>query len=459
MTDDYSPDSFNRTALLLAHELGDAVDGVSCHDESHISIIAGPGVCATRSGHAALLTAVKTAVRAFGQVRVALHDPAAKVLGGPDAGVSLASVVTGEGARLEEFGELASDDCVVVLGECPEGVSARPAWLTASWTGWTALVAPTVDATQEQAPTNGNELAAIAAGALLVAERFFMLLPGSETVVGRRVAKVDLWAPIEHDFGAPPDLAHAPAHWWLLGLGHLGQGYAHAISWLDFAVPSEVQVVLQDAETTVMANHSTGVLTPAGSVGERKTRVTAASLDKCGYQTVIVERRMTRLTPAGSEDMHVALVGVDNLATRRGIDDYNWRTAIDVGIGSGAHDFDGMTIIRFPGRPSGEIPAWQERPGQSVPGPLPSAPGLDACGLTELNGIAVGASFIGAIAGALAVAEACRPLHGGVGHAIQCRELRSGETEMVAARAVSAPISVPLTSSRAHSQPPRREPA
>jgi len=230
-------------------------------------------------------------------------------------------------------------------------------------------------------------------------------------------------------------------------LGHLGQGYAHAISWLDFAEPSEVQVVLQDTQVTVKANHSTGVLTPAGSEGDRKTRVAAASLDKCGYQTVIIERRMTRFTPAQEEDMHVALVGVDNLATRRGIDDYSWRTTIDVGIGSGARDFDGMTILRFPGRPSAEIPAWQDQPDKSAHQPQLSAPGLDACGQTELNGVAVGASFVGAIAGALAVAEACRPLHGGVAHAVQCRELRADETELVTTAPARLPVAASLKTS------------
>ena len=74
MTNEYGADNFNRTALLLAHELGDHVEGVGRHLQSHVSIVAGSRVCATRNGHAALLTALKTAVRAFGEVDVALYD-------------------------------------------------------------------------------------------------------------------------------------------------------------------------------------------------------------------------------------------------------------------------------------------------------------------------------------------------------------------------------------------------
>lgn len=90
-----------------------------------------------------------------------------------------------------------------------------------------------------------------------------------------------------------------------------------------------------------------------------------------------------------------------------------------------------MTILRFPGRPSDQVPSWQDRSDQPRPLPKLSAPDLDACGLTEINGVAVGQASSGAIAGALAVAEACRPLHGGAAHAVQCRDLLADEAESV----------------------------
>lgn len=42
----------------------------------------------------------------------------------------------------------------------------------------------------------------------------------------------------------------------VLGLGHLGQAYAYAISWLDDMSPSGVDVTLQDVQRTAPANHS-----------------------------------------------------------------------------------------------------------------------------------------------------------------------------------------------------------
>ena len=217
MTNDYSANNFSRTALLLAHELGDPAGGVNHLNRSEVSIVAGPRVCATRTGHAALLTAVKTAVRAFGTVSVALADPSTAVLGGPESALSLADAVSGEGARLVDIEAVASSDSVIVLGDCPDSMSPRGAWLTAYWTGWTAAVVPTADVGQDQVPADGNVLAAIAAGALAIAERFFGLLPDSEVGVGRRSMSVDLWASNEKNDAAPPELRYCPAHWWLLG--------------------------------------------------------------------------------------------------------------------------------------------------------------------------------------------------------------------------------------------------
>jgi hypothetical protein len=52
---------------------------------------------------------------------------------------------------------------------------------------------------------------------------------------------------------------------------------------------------------------------------------------------------------------------------------------------------------------------------------------VDACGLTELAGKAVGASFVGAAAATLAVAEAVRELHGGHGRDVVAVSVESLE--------------------------------
>lgn len=68
-----------------------------------------------------------------------------------------------------------------------------------------------------------------------------------------------------------------PAAWWLVGLGHLGQAYSWVLSLLNYEKPSQVRVVLQDTDKTTPANHSTGLLTPAGPNGLHKTRLIAAA--------------------------------------------------------------------------------------------------------------------------------------------------------------------------------------
>jgi hypothetical protein len=155
-----------------------------------------------------------------------------------------------------------------------------------------------------------------------------------------------------------------------IGLGHLGQASAWVISWIPYTDPSGIEAVLQDTDDTTPANYSTGVLTPEGSNGVPKTRLTAAALENAG------------LTPP------------------------DHRTA---------------PRKRLPGERHVALPAWQPREPHAVTIPLTAAVAdlqehHDPCGVTELAGKAVGAAFVGVTAGCLAIAEALRELHGGTGH-------------------------------------------
>jgi hypothetical protein len=75
---------------------------------------------------------------------------------------------------------------------------------------------------------------------------------------------------------------------------------------------------------------------------------------------------------------------------------------------------------RFPGAvPSNEVIGWQD---ENQPVIIPDTPAFgdlsqrhDQCGVVELAGKAVGASFVGVVAACFAVAEASRELHGGKG--------------------------------------------
>jgi hypothetical protein len=448
------PEQISRTALLFIRQAGDAGAGAEHHQRFSVRILTSAETCAVREGQAALITAVKTAVRAVSneeaddtsaRVTVVLPDPTQVVLGGPCSGAALGNILEFEGARV--VGELTDGEEVstIVLGHAPSEIRPEADWTIATWSGWTASVAP-FKLAQSGDHCDGNVLAAIAAGALAVAEVFLCFSREAGDDAGERRIQLDLWSPETNEGSDSPPLRYAPAQWWLLGLGHLGQAYAHAISWLDYPNPTEVDVVVQDIQRTVPANHSTGLLTPRGSKFQPKTRLVAEALEQCGLNTVIIERLMDEPTPVRASDMHVALVGVDNRPTRRQIDTFGWKTTIDVGLGAGTRDFDGITLFRFPGRPSADIPAWQEpAPGSAPADDEVSAPDLDPCGIARLNGVAVGASFVGAIAGVVAVSEALRPLHGGDARSVLC--LSVGEAAADGApttRSVDLPVAFEL---------------
>ncbi|TDW19453.1 hypothetical protein [Kribbella kalugense] len=449
------PEHVSRTSLLFMRRAGDAAVGAEWHQAFALRIIASTETCSHREGQAAVITAVKTAVRALSfdngdstsRVTVALLSPEQPVLGGPSAGLPLGEIVQQEGAGLATELEVDPATPTIILGQPPAEMAPGNAATIATWTDWTAEVSPYSAVQPDSYRSDGNVLAAIAAGALAVAAAFFHFARLDDDNLCQDALRFDLWSPEQPEGRVPPKLRYAPAQWWLLGLGHLGQAYAHAISWLDYAIPAEVDVALQDVQRTVPANHSTGLFTPRGSDGRHKTRLVADALERCGLNTSIIERLMDESTAVRASDMHVALVGVDNLATRRSIDTFGWRTAIDVGIGTGADDFDGITLVRFPGRASASIPAWQETaPGAKPPaGDVMVTRDLDPCGVARLNGIAVGASFVGTFAGVLAVTEALRPLHGGTARSVLCLSIRDAEIDGAqAVQQVEPPVALEL---------------
>ena len=419
------PDGVHRTVLLAAHDgTQPTLDAaIAAHDRTGIVICADTQTCRDASGQAAILTAVVTARRAFGTVIVHAEVPAAILAAGVFKGRALADAVANQGARLlsaEAPGAVAEAWPVLLLGP---GTSVFPGkhltTLRASWRGWTARVAPA--GLPGEAAGTTCVLASIAAAALGVSEAFGAVrsAPGSEA--GYRDIALNLWNPGADHPDNGPGLSHAPAAWWLVGLGHLGQASAWVITWLPYADPSGIEVVLQDTDRTTPANYSTGVLTPEGSDGVPKTRLVAAALENAGLTTRIIERRAGSDFRAAPGERHVALLGVDNLPTRRLTSGTGWTLAIDAGLGDQPGNFDSILIHRFPGgRRSDEIPAWQPREPHAVAIPQTAAfadlqEHHDPCGVAELAGKAVGAAFVGITAACLAITEALREFHGGTG--------------------------------------------
>jgi hypothetical protein len=451
------PDQLDRTVMIAVHD-GSAATieaAEAAHAATGVVFVADNDVCGSINGQAATLTAVATAVRAFGNVHVLLDRPEAAIHAGLHRGVALQDVVKAEGGQLiayEDVAQVPANWPTVLFGATtvvPRSAQCAPT-LRAQWRGWTAAVEPAQFPAPSAAPEDGCVLAAIAAGALVVSEAFNMVLARGGSDAGYRQVALNLWRPGSTDNG--PALRYAPAYWWLVGLGHLGQAYSWVLSWLEYEEPSQVQVVLQDTDRTTKANHSTGILTPVNPARQRKTRRVAALLDRVGYDTHIIERRLDASIALTPTDIHVALLGVDNLASRRLISDIGWQLAIETGLGAGPFNFSSIMMRRFPGRTgSADVPGWAESALQ--PATVPDSPAFDdlrrrtdTCGLTELAGKAVGASFVGAVAATLAVSEAVRELHGGTGSDITTISLDTFDLIHTPATTIANVVSLPLIS-------------
>lgn len=452
----------SRTVLLALHTGDDPTveAAIARHERTGVHITADAATCTSPTGQAATLTAVATAVRAFGHVHVHLDEPNAEVIGGLAAGEALGDAVATLGACLDLL-----DADVQVSVRWPElclgtstprpsidtvatGVAVAPGpVLRVGWSGWTGTVAPVRDGDGRR--DDVCVLAAVVAAGLGVTEAFLWTkdLPGSDA--GYRRVTLNLWSPGRSD-DAGPALAYAPAAWWLVGLGHLGQAYAWVLSWIDYADPAEVEIVLQDTEETEPGNHSTGLLTAAGSQDEPKTRMVAAALDTIGVRTRIIERRLGSGDRVRQAEAHVALLGVDNIPTRRLTSGVGWRLAVDAGLGSGADDFTAMLIRRFPGTcDSADVAGWRDDGGEPARVPATDAfsnlaAALDECGLVELAGKAVGASFVGVVAACFAVAEAVREIHGGHGLDVLAVDLTNAQVAHADAEVPADVVALPL---------------
>jgi hypothetical protein len=444
------PDEVDRTALLGVHLGTQPTLEASLQNQRGTGLI----VCADRYastdplGQAALLTAVLTGVRAFGTVLVECALEQVTIATGPFRDRRLGDVLVEQGATLS--GDIDSVPPVwpiVLIGptSTPSTGTNNRIVLRSTWQGWIARVTPSAAPLIQTSPP--CVLAAIGAAALAVSEAFGAVLgrPGRDS--GFRSISLNLWRPgSTEDHG--PKLAHAPQAWWLVGLGHLGQAYAWVISNLQYANP--VEVVLQDTDATVPANHSTGIFTPVGSRGTLKTRMTMSVLEDARFTTRLIERRLDESLRAQPSEAHVALLGVDNLPARRLISEVGWVFAIDVGLGSGAKNYDSLLLRRFPGDlPSDQIAAWaQEAPTEIA---VPSSPAFqhlqdnfEACGVVELAGKAVGASFVGVVAAVLAVAEATKELHGGRGLDVLSVNLGADQIQLAETERPADVISVEL---------------
>lgn len=426
-------DKFNRTAKQLI-DSGKA----SNHDEAVailksfvLQIRVGPGVDQNPAAQAALLTAVNAGSRAFlGGVNVQLDDNVVLTKGW-GAGESLTTAIVHFGGRIVDH--LDNVHPTLIVGR-PGTVVSGEITLYVTSTGWVGGI---VENENNRLRGCSISLAGVLAGALGVSECFQYCL--GSPFAGRRDVGASLWRPDLNWRDAEaigPELNRLPTRLWLLGLGHLGQANAWSLGFLPYKSPSDAHFYMMDDDVLVEGNLSTGLLANSSGINQQKTRVVARQLEKIGFKTSIVERRYDKNTIPTALEPEIALAGFDKPEPRRLLGN-GFKHVVDVGLGSGPVDYLDILIHTFPSILD-PMTQFREQPPSNLH--ASSAPYMDeakrlielgqnsgdaTCGMIAVAGITVGAAFVGAIAGAFAIADMLRLMNGGQNFSVLSLDLRS----------------------------------
>lgn len=318
-----------------------------------------------------------------------------------------------------------------------------------SHAGWSARVSP-CGWGGDLAGTEGNVLAGIIGAGLALSELFSMRL-GLSPESGRRPAEFSLWRPDlspTDQTAIGPDLAYLPSEAWVLGLGHVGQGFLWALSMLPFESPGAVALVLQDFDRAVSANVGSQCLMSRGDAGKRKTRLCREFLERRGFDPAIIDARFDDRTRRHADQPAVAVCAFDGQGPRWLLDEAGFDQVIVAGVGGRVSDFDEVQVhglplagcsakdIWTPGRDDGFATrlAAENRFYRSV---------LEQhrCGELELAGTSVAVPFVGAVAGAMLAAELVRTLTGGPQYSFTRLHLRSVDERRVRPRSAGQDLS------------------
>jgi len=351
----------------------------------------------TPAGQAAVLTAVATAMKCFGQISVSCpSDPALHNHRFP-IGRSLMAACSSLGATISRDGQ-ATHQILVGVQE-----SSTPFAVRCWWDGWLAGYRPRWDAVP--LGSSLNPLAGVFAGALSVREVFAQVR--GESRAGRRESVISLWEPWM-DTSLPdvgPTVAYVPKKLWIVGLGHVGQGYLWNLGFL----PAGTQLVLQDYQDVGDENVGTGLVTSARDVGSRKTRVAAAWADALGWRSEIIERRFTVDREIDTSRPPIVLTALDDVVPRIAVAQARFPYLVDAGLGHSASDFEAIQVrvIR-----SSDPHTWTVGLTSASHDRLlatePYAELSDQCGAFTLASASVAVPFVGACAGALVLSQAIR---------------------------------------------------
>ena len=419
-----------------------------------LQIDAGVGISESETRQAMLLTAVNTAVRAFpGGVRVRLRENGRMGVSWAD-GMDMATAVETNGGEIVE--SLDRDHPTLVIGDVREQPVGSLV-LHTTWEGWSGGV---VEETKDRlAESLEFPLSGILAASLGVSEAFQNLR--GNAVAGRRSTGLSLWEPLcdwrdRHAYGEP--CLYLPKRLWLIGLGHLGQAYAWALSFLPYEDRSSVDLLLQDFDRIVKANRSTGMLSDDSVVGEKKARVVAGRMEALGFNTAVTERHFDSATRRNVNEPGVALGGVDDPAPRRLFEEAGFDLIVDAGLGGGPRNYLDILMHSFPSGVEAAN-AWVERavPSTNSVVDQPAYQDLQRrlsktteltygeirCGIIEVAGTSIGAAFVGCVAATFVLSEVLRYLAGGPRIEVLGVALRSPHKPQVSFNALQGTVANP----------------
>jgi hypothetical protein len=429
-------DTLDRLAktLMVKHSVGYG-ESLAMLSRFRLNLFCDDTISRSPSLQAALLTAVNTGKRAFhGGVFVAMPESIPCLLNWPLASnlndVVLALGASFAAARHDGFSH------TLYLGRQTERVEGSFLVVCSGWRGGIvpAAVAP------EWIGGDDFALGGIAAAALGVAQGF-LGVSGISTRQVESLQGCSLWRP-DLPWTSPsadgPEIEVLPKNLWMLGLGHLGQAYLWAFSLLPYAQPSDLHFLLQDFDSAVVGNYSSGLLCEAHNVGRRKTRLCAEWLEDRGFQTTIVERRFDALTRRTGQEPYVACCGFDSAESRRILESVGFDFIVECALGSDTARFDRIILHTFPDASRKPDEIWSKSPSSSVDRRLiKEFQTTGDCGILAetLARKAISTSFSGAFAGALVAGELLRALHGGIRCEYVHHHLRHGGSNRTIVRA------------------------
>ena len=424
-------DNLNRLAkaVMQRHHV-DYPKALSLLEELRLHLICTPTVARRAEYQAALLTAVNTGKRAFlGGVTVEVPEGIACILPGWQ-GQFLSSVVQALGASVVT--ERADANKTVWLGEA---LMSREDDLVLLADGWRGGFAPAGFATSF-ALSEGFALGGVLAAGITVG-RCFLDVAGLALGGCDRPFGLSLWSPEQcwlDPRAAGPALVRLPEKVWLLGLGHLGQAYLWTLGLLPYPTQCQAQLFLHDYDVITSGNWSAGLLCEPSVVTALKTRTCAAWAEARGFRTKLIERAFDANTRVGDDEPRVALCGFDSATGRRDLEVAGFDLVVECGLGSSLDQFDRLLLHTFPDASKHPRDLWPEtaRPETSDFDPALFGVELDEseCGvvLETLARKPISASFVGATAAALVVAELLRGLHGGQRYELLRLHLRGDDS-------------------------------